>query len=82
MWAAITHGHHTPLIFIRKCTPEERTSNRDKFCMNTTRYATEVLEPYLVPFLHSLPAHPEDYQTVEDGLWGHTAKLCQEHRKA
>jgi hypothetical protein len=49
--------------------------------MNTTQYATEILEPHLVPFIYSLPGNPEDYQTVEDGLRVHTAKLCQEYRK-
>jgi hypothetical protein len=73
---AITHDYHTPLIFIRKRTPEERTSNRDKLGMNTTQYATEILEPHPVPFIYSLPGNLEDYQTVEDGLRVHTAKLC------
>jgi hypothetical protein len=27
VWTVITHSYHSPLIFIRKCTPEERTSN-------------------------------------------------------
>jgi hypothetical protein len=46
--------------------------------MNTTQYATDVLEPYLVPFIYSLPENPEDYQTVEARLRVHVAKLCQE----
>jgi hypothetical protein len=81
IWAAITHGYHAPLIFIQKRTPEERTSIRDKLAMNTTQYATEILEPHLVPFIYSLPGNPEDYQTVEDRLRVHTAKLCQEYRR-
>jgi hypothetical protein len=38
----------TPLIVIRKRTPEERTSNRDKLWMNTTKYATGILGLHLI----------------------------------
>jgi hypothetical protein len=82
MQAAIMHNYHIPLICIRIHTPEEWTLNRDKLGVNTTQYATEIFEPYLVPFIHSLSGHLEYYQILEDGLRVHTVKLCQEYRKA
>jgi hypothetical protein len=75
LWAAITHCYHTPLIFIQKRIPEERTSNQDKLCMNTTQYVTEILEPCLAPFICSLLGNPYNYQTVKDGLRVYSAKL-------
>jgi hypothetical protein len=49
--------------------------------MNTIQYATEILEPHLVPFIYSLPENPEDYQTIETRFRVHIAKLCQEYQK-
>jgi hypothetical protein len=49
--------------------------------MNTIRYAAEILESHLVPFIYSLPENPGDYQTGEAKLQVHIAKLCQEYRK-
>jgi hypothetical protein len=48
-------------------TQEERTSNLDKFSMNTAQYATEILELYLILLINRLLGYPEDYQTMENG---------------
>ena len=82
LWAAITYGSHTPLIQIRKRTPAERTTPRDRLGMNTTQYTNEILEPYLVPFVHSLPGRPEDHETIEDGLGVHISVLAKKFREA
>ena len=81
-WAAITYGSHTPLIVVRKRTPEERTSEDDKLGMNAEQYTHEILEDCLIPFIYSLPGSPADYQTIEDGHKAHTSKLaghCRSH---
>jgi hypothetical protein len=39
----------TPLIVVRKRTPEERTSEDDKLGMNAEQYTHKVLEDYLIP---------------------------------
>jgi hypothetical protein len=75
-FAAITHGGHTPLIPIRKRSPNERTSGTDKLGMNKEQYTYEILEPWLVPFIYSLPGSPEDHPTIEDGLRSHTSALA------
>ncbi|RPA89191.1 hypothetical protein L873DRAFT_1849421 [Choiromyces venosus 120613-1] len=80
-WAAITYGSHTPLIAIRKRTPEECTSDQDCLEMNTAQYAYEILEAYLIPFVHILPGVPEDHETIEDGLSVHTSVLARKCRR-
>jgi len=81
-WAAITYGSHTPLIQVRKRSPEERTSARDRLGMNTTQYTYEILESYLAPFVYSLPGVPEDHETIEDGLGVHISVLAKKFRGA
>ncbi|RPB05468.1 hypothetical protein L873DRAFT_1839975 [Choiromyces venosus 120613-1] len=80
-WAAIIYGSHTPLIAIRKRTPEECTSDRDHLGMNTAQYTYEILEAYLVPFVHILPGVPEDHETIEDSLSVHTSVLARKCRR-
>ena len=50
--------------------------------MNTTQYTNEILEPYLVPFVHSLPGRPEDHETMENGLGVHISVLAKKFREA
>jgi transposase len=73
-WAAIKHGKHTPLVPIRKRTPDERKHRDDKLGMDTDQYTHEILEAELIPFIKSLPGKPSDYFIVEDNLKAHTAK--------
>ena len=82
LWTAITYGSHTSLIQIRKRTPAERTTPRYCQGMNTTQYTNEILEPYLVPFVYSLPRRPEDHKTIEDGLGVHISVLAKMFREA
>ncbi|PWW75054.1 hypothetical protein C7212DRAFT_206212, partial [Tuber magnatum] len=35
----------------------------------------EVLQPYLIPFLYSLPDHGQQYQIAEDNLGVHCSAL-------
>jgi hypothetical protein len=49
--------------------------------MDTIQYATEILEPRLVPFIYRPLENPEDYQIAETRLQVHIAKLFQEYQK-
>lgn len=80
--AAITFGAHTPLVIFRKRTPEERKHKRDSLGVDSTQYIEEFVEPYLVPFIYSLPGGPEDHPTIEDGARIHTSKQTQQAREA
>jgi len=74
-WAAIGYGMRTPLIRIRKRTPDERTTPRDRLGVNATQYATEIYEPFLIPFLlsHHLPI--EKILVMDDNVGYHQAGL-------
>ena len=74
-WAAIAYGRRTPLIRIRKRTPAERTKPRDRLGTNATQYATEVYEPYLIPFLFSLDIPIEEILVLDDNVGYHRAGL-------
>jgi len=74
-WAAIAYGRRTPLIRIRKRKPEERTNPRDRLGTNAVQYATEVYEPYLIPFLFSLDIPIEKILVLDDNVGYHRAGL-------
>ena len=76
-WAAITHGHHTPLVFIRRRLPSERRHKRDKGGMDAPQYVSEVLEPHLMSFLRSLPNDGKDWEVMEDLSGPHKAKYTR-----
>jgi hypothetical protein len=50
--------------------------------VDSTQYIEEFVEPYLVPFIYSLPGGPEDHPTIEDGARIHTSKQTQQAREA
>ena len=52
-WAAITYGHHIPLVFIQQRTIVERVTKQDKLGMNASQYIIEVLKSYFLPFISS-----------------------------
>ncbi|RPA96938.1 hypothetical protein L873DRAFT_1845066 [Choiromyces venosus 120613-1] len=58
-WAAITYESRTPLIHVRKRTPAKQTSKCDRLGLNAQQYASEINEPFLIPYLLSLnpPVH-------------------------
>ena len=70
-WAAITYGSRTPLVGIRQCTPDERTSKRDRLGLNAQQYADEINEPFLIPYLLSLDVPLEQLQIGEDNATPH-----------
>ena len=74
-WAAIAYGRRTPLIRMRKRTPAERTKPRDRLGTNAAQYATEVYEPYLIPFLFSLDIPIEEILVLDDNVGYHRAGL-------
>ena len=41
-WAAITYNERTPLVFVRRRTPEERKHPKDRLGMNADQYINEV----------------------------------------
>jgi transposase len=66
-WAAYCYGSRTKLIWVRKRTPNERVSTRDRLGLKGAQYATEIHECCLIPYLLSLD-HPIDrIRVVEDG---------------
>jgi len=75
LYAAITFGYHTPLVYIRQRKPSERTSPGDRLGLNSQQFVHEVLEPYLLPFLQKLPSQREEYLLAEDGLGVHRSIL-------
>lgn len=74
-WAAIAYGRRTPLIRTRKRTPAERVTPRDRLGTNATQYASEIYEPYLVPFLLSLDHPIEEILLMDDNVGYHQAGL-------
>jgi hypothetical protein len=49
-WAAISYGHHTSLIPLRKRTENEKKSSNDKLGFDSHQYTHEILIPHLLPF--------------------------------
>ena len=74
-WAAIAYGRRTPLICTRRRTPAERTGPKDRLGTNATQYATEIYEPYLIPFLFSLELPVEEILVMDDNVGYHRAGL-------
>jgi len=70
-WGAFAYGSRSPLIRLRQHQPTERTSVRDHLGVNGEQYATEVNEPYLIPYLLSLPGNIEDYLILQDNVGYH-----------
>jgi len=65
---------------VRKRTPDERTTPRDRLGTNATQYATEVYEPYLIPFLFSLDIHIKEILVLDDNVGYHWATLTSTYR--
>ena len=74
-WAAIAYGRRTPLLCTRRWTLVERTGPRDRLGTNATQYATELYEPYLIPFLFSLELPIEEILVMDDNVGYHRAGL-------
>jgi hypothetical protein len=67
VFVAIVKGGRTELIFVRKRTPKEKTSERDKFCLYTASYANELHEPHLIPFIEGLEDPQSHIYLAADG---------------
>ena len=77
VYAAIMHGRRTELILVRKRTEEERTSKKDRLGLNAHQYATEVHQPYLIPFIEGINRAPETIYLAADNASWH----CREENK-
>jgi len=76
--AAITHGSRTPLVWVRKRGPAERTSKRDRLGLNSAQYAAEIYDSHLIPFLFSLNKPIRRLQVMEDNAKWHRARPNKE----
>ena len=74
LWAAITYGARTPLVFVHRRTPEERKSPKDRLGMNSTQYIEEVLEPHLLPFWRQVGGTPGGMYFMQDKAGPHASK--------
>ena len=61
-----------------KRTPAERVAPRDRLGLNASQYATEIYEPYLIPFLLSSDTPITETPVIEDGAKYHTGKPNRE----
>jgi len=70
VYAAMMKGGKTELILVRKRREEERTSKRDRLGLNSHQYATEIHQPYLIPFIEGLD-RPSDniYLAADNASW-------------
>ena len=78
VYAAMMHGGRTELILVRKRTEEERTSKRDRLGLNAHQYATEIHQPYLIPFIETIDRAPETiYMAADNASWHNGAENKQ-----
>jgi hypothetical protein len=70
-FGAITHGHHSPLVFVPKRT--ERRHEKDRGGMDARHYIETVVRPVLEPWWKTLPGEGKDYVLVDDGSPAHRA---------
>ena len=73
-WAAITYNNRTPLIFVRRRTPEERKHSKDRLGMNSDQYINEVLQPHLLPFWNRTAGASRDALFMQDRSGPHSSK--------
>ena len=86
--AAIMHGRKTELILVRKRREEERTSKSDRLGLNAHQYATEIHQPYLIPFIEGINRSPGTiHMAADNASWHHppsplhTRRLKSQHHK-
>jgi len=72
-WAAYTYGSRTPLIFLRRRTPEEYERKNDCGGLNATQYRDEVLVPHLIPYWKKLQGDTRGLYFMQDGAGPHRA---------
>jgi transposase len=76
---AITHGHHSSLVFVPKCT--ERRHEKDRGGMDARHYIETVLRPVLGPWWKTLPGEGKYYVLVDDGSPAHRAGETEEDQR-
>jgi len=70
VYAGIVKGGRTELILVRKRGEEERTGPRDRLGLNSHQYATEIHQPYLIPFIEGLDRPSNDiYLAADNAPW-------------
>jgi len=63
-------GGRTELILVSKRGEEERTGPRDRHGLNSHQYATEIHQPYLIPFIQGLDGPSNDiYLAADNTPW-------------
>jgi len=60
-------------VRVRKRKPSERKTARDRLCLNSDQYATEICESHLIPFLHSLDRPISRLKVLDDNAPYHQA---------
>ena len=81
-FAAITYGHHTPLIHIPTRPPSERKDKKDRGGVNSEQYCNLA---YLGPGslnsrMGGLPGGKEIYEIMEDGNSTHRSAYTDKKR--
>ena len=66
VYAAIIKGGRTELILVRKRKEEERTIKKDRLGLNSHQYATEIHQPYLIPFIEGLDRPSNEIHLAAD----------------
>jgi transposase len=75
-FGAITHGHHSPLVYVPRRT--ERRHEKDRGGMDARHYIETVVRPVLGPWWKTLPGEGKDYVLVDDGSPAHRAGETEE----
>jgi hypothetical protein len=75
-FGAITHGHHSPLVFVPKRT--ERRHEKDRGGMDARHYIETVVRLVLGPWWKTLPGEGKDHVLVDGGSPAHRAGETEE----
>jgi hypothetical protein len=67
---------------VRKQTPKEKKSERDKLGLNTAQYANELYKPHLLPFIEGLEDPPSHIYLAADGAGYHNGKQIKISKKS
>ena len=82
VFACIARGNQTSLILVKKRSKKESTSVCDRFGFNAFQFASEIHQPYIIPFICGLYANPNHiFLAVAKAKWHQgpdNKKLCED----
>lgn len=71
VFACISKGKRSDLLLIRKRSDKERTSSRDRLGLNAHQFATEIHQPFIIPFILAQDDTPDHIYLAADGATWH-----------